>query len=295
MVKPSFYIVDVFAEEKFAGNQLAVFTDVKDLSDEQMQRIAHEMHYSETTFITSETPRNGGYDVRIFTPETEIPFAGHPTLGTAFVIQQSIVKTLVPQILLNLKVGQIPVSIYYRNDDPDLLWMRQVPPIFGKTFSPEQLSQVLNLPVTQIDRDTPIQEVSTGLPVIIVPLRTLAAVKQVEVSKEKYFKLITNTQAKAILIFAPQTYNEENDLNVRFFADYYGIPEDPATGSGNGCLAGYLVKYRYFGKDQIDLKVEQGYEIKRPSLLRLKAKRGNGQIDVAVGGKVIMVARGVFV
>jgi trans-2,3-dihydro-3-hydroxyanthranilate isomerase len=154
---------------------------------------------------------------------------------------------------------------------------------------------VLNLPVTEIDRTTPIQEVSTGLPVIIVPLRTLAAVKQVEVSKEKYFNLITNTQAKAILIFAPQTYNEENDVNVRFFADYYGIPEDPATGSGNGCLAGYLVKHCYFGKDQIDLKVEQGYEIKRPSLLRLKAKRGDGQIDVAVGGKVIMVARGVFV
>ena len=113
--------------------------------------------------------------------------------------------------------------------------------------------------------------------------------------RDKYFKLIENTQAKAILVFSPQTYNKENDLNVHFFADYYGIPEDPATGSGNGCLAGYLVKHRYFRKDQIDIRVEQGYEIGRPSLLLLKAESMDGKIEVYVGGKVVMVAKGVFV
>ena len=111
----------------------------------------------------------------------------------------------------------------------------------------------------------------------------------------KYFELIKDAQAKAILIFCPKTYNRENHLNVRVFADYYGVPEDPATGSANGCLAGYLIKHRYFGKEQIDIRVEQGYEIGRPSLLFLRAEEKEDKIDVFVGGKVIMIAKGEFV
>jgi trans-2,3-dihydro-3-hydroxyanthranilate isomerase len=126
-------------------------------------------------------------------------------------------------------------------------------------------------------------------------LNTLNAVKQAKTNKERYFELIKDTEAKAILIFCPETYSRENDLSVRVFADYYGVPEDPATGSANGCLAGYLVKHRYFGEDQIDLRVEQGYEIGRPSLLFLKAMQKEGRIDIHVGGKVIMVAKGEFI
>ncbi len=287
--------MDVFAEAKYEGNQLAVFVDIKGISDSEMQRIANEMHYSETTFITSEEKRNGGYDIRIFTPKTEIPFAGHPTLGTAYVIQRLIVKKPINLIVLNLKVGQIPVKLNYRNGRPDLLWMKQVPPIFGRTFDATRISQMLNLNENEIDDTMPIQKVSTGLPAIIVPLRTLDAIRRINLSREKYFKLIENTQAKAILVFTSQTYHEENDLNVRFFADYYGISEDPATGSGNGCLAGYIVKHHYFRKDSIDLLVEQGYEIGRSSLLRLKAESVDGKIEVYVGGKVVMVAQGVLV
>ena len=106
------------------------------------------------------------------------------------------------------------------------------------------------------------------------------------------FKLIENRQAKAVLVFCPVTYSKENDLNVRVFVDYFGIPEDPATGSGNGCLAGYLVKHRYFGKDKIEIRGEQGCEIGRPSLLYLRAEYKEGQIDISVGGKVVMVAKG---
>jgi trans-2,3-dihydro-3-hydroxyanthranilate isomerase len=295
MKKPTFYIVDVFAEQKYTGNQLAVVKDVKGLSDREMQKIAKEMHYSETTFITSEEKRNGGYDVRIFTPEKEIPFAGHPTLGTAYVIQRFIIKKPINLIVLNLKIGQIPITFKYINDRLDLLWMKQIPPSFGRTFKAKEISQVLNLTVNEIDDTVPIHEVSTGLPTIIVPLRTLNAIKRVELSRDKYFQLIERTWAKTILIFAPQTHHKENDLNVRFFADYYGIPEDPATGSGNGCLAGYIVKHHYFGKDSIDLRVEQGYEIGRPSLLRVKAEKVDGKIEVYVGGNVVMVAQGVFV
>jgi trans-2,3-dihydro-3-hydroxyanthranilate isomerase len=290
-----FYIVDVFAEEKYAGNQLAVFRDAKGLSGEEMQRFAKEMNYSETTFILSETERNGGYDVRIFTPENELPFAGHPTLGTAFVIQQEIVKKPVEKLTLNLRVGQIPVTFKYSGEQVDIGWMKQINPLFGETLDSGTISHVLNLKETDIDHRFPIQEVSTGVPIIVVPFKTLSAVKQAQVDKGKYFELIKDREAKSVLIFCLETYNEQNDLNVRFFADFYGVPEDPATGSANGCLAGYLVKHRYFGEDQINIRVEQGYEIGRPSLLFLKAEDKGQEIDVFVGGKVIMIAKGEFV
>jgi trans-2,3-dihydro-3-hydroxyanthranilate isomerase len=287
-----FYIVDVFAEQKYAGNQLAVVRDASGLSDSQMQNITKEMNYSETTFILSDDQRNGGYDVRIFTPAEEVPFAGHPTLGTAYIIQKEILKEPAEKIILNLKVGQIPVTFNYNDKEKDVLRMKQIEPTFGQIIEPEPISQMLGINISDIDEKFPIHEVSTGMFFIIVPLKTLAALKRTKVDRDKYFKLIENRQAKAILVFCPETYSKENDLNVRVFVDYFGIPEDPATGSGNGCLAGYLVKHRYFDKDQIDIRVEQGYEIARPSLIFLRAKDKEGQIDVSVGGKVVMIARG---
>ncbi len=291
----NFCIVDVFAQEKYTGNQLAVFTNAAQISDEQMQKIAKEMNYSETTFITSTEMRSGGYDVRIFTPEQELPFAGHPTLGTAYVLQQEIIKQQVETIILNLKIGQIPVKMNYRGEDVDILWMQQKPPTFHGVLSAEALSPVLNLELEEIDFRFPIQEVSTGVPFIIVPLKSHSALQRIKVNKDKYFELVNTTEAKAILVFCPDTYNADNDLSVRMFADYLGVPEDPATGSANGCLAGYLVEYSYLGKQAIDIRVEQGYEIGRPSLLLLKAEKKAESIDVFVGGQVIMVAKGKFV
>ncbi|MBD3560892.1 PhzF family phenazine biosynthesis protein, partial [Planktothrix sp. FACHB-1355] len=243
----NFYIVDVFAVGKYTGNQLAVFAGdgVAKLSDPDMQRIAKEMNYSETTFITSPQMRDGGYDVRIFTPEQELPFAGHPTLGTAYVLQQEIIQQPVETIILNLKIGQIPVTVHYAGEVVEWLWMRQKTPTFGQGLSPNKIAPVLNLDVEEIDTRFPIEEVSTGVPFIIVPLKNLAAVKRIKVNQDKYFELISNTQAKAILVFCPETYSSENHLNVRMFADAMGVPEDPATGSANGCLAGYLVEYAY--------------------------------------------------
>jgi trans-2,3-dihydro-3-hydroxyanthranilate isomerase len=295
MDKPIFYIVDVFAEEKFSGNQLAVFRFVKELSDAEMQRIAKEMNFSETTFILSDEKQDGGYDVRIFTPDTELPFAGHPTLGTAFVIQHEIIKEPINEVILNLKAGQIPVSFSYTEENSNILWMKQLQPIFGETFDAEIISEVLSLDVRDIDENFPVQDVSTGLPVVIVPLKTLDAMKRARIIRSKYFEFTTDIHAKIVLIFCPETYKMAHDLNVRVFADHYGIPEDPATGSANGCLAAYLVKHRYFGKDQINLQVEQGYEIGRPSLLLLKAEEKKQEIAVYVGGKVEMIAKGEFI
>jgi trans-2,3-dihydro-3-hydroxyanthranilate isomerase len=285
-----FSIVDVFAEDKYAGNQLAVVRPAGGLAAEEMQRIAREINFSETAFVLSDRPRRKGFDVRIFTPARELPFAGHPTLGTAFVVQQDLVRKPVPQVILNLKVGPIPVAFGYRRGKPDVLWMKQIRPQFGFTLEPSRLAPVLGLRANDLDSRFPIEEVSTGIPFVIVPVRTLRAVKKSVLRTDKLAGL--PPEAKAFLLFSPQVYRPGNDLNARVFAHGYGVGEDPATGSANGCLAGYLVRHRYFGGARVDVRVEQGYEIGRPSLLLLRAAAKGNAIEVLVGGRVIPVAKG---
>ncbi len=289
-----FYIVDVFAESKFTGNQLAVFRNGSGYTSAEMQQIAKEMNYSETTFILSDEPRDGGYDVRIFTPAEEVPFAGHPTLGTAYVIMREIIQAPVDKVVLNLTVGRIPVTFHYKNGsmEPECLWMLQKSPEFGHIYDSKEMAMCLGLLPEDMDTRFPVQEVSTGLPFIIVPMKSLEAIRRAKVLREDFFQLIQEQEAKAPLLFCPETYRSENDLNVRVFADYYDVPEDPATGSANGCLAGFLVQYGYFDSDIIDVRVEQGYEIGRPSLLLLNAEKTDEDIQVRVGGAVISVAEG---
>lgn len=287
-----FYIVDVFAEGKYAGNQLAVFRNAGHLSSDEMLSIAREMHFSETTFILGEEPgAGGGFDVRIFTPGEEVPFAGHPTLGTAHIIRSELLGGQADQVTLNLKVGPIPVTF----SGDGYSWMRQVQPSFGPRHSRAALAPVLGLDPAALDDRFPIEEVSTGLPFFIVPLRSLAALKAATVDLPRYYDLIRDTVAKGILVFCPETHEAGNDLSVRVFVDYYGVPEDPATGSANGCLAAWLVRNRFTGQPSIDLRVEQGYEIDRPSLLLLRAREQDGGIAVNVGGRSITVAVGEFV
>ena len=288
----NFYTVDVFAENKFAGNQLAVFMDGSNLTGDMMQSIAREMNYSETTFIMSDEVHNGGYDVRIFTPGAELPFAGHPSLGTAFIIQQKIIGKKVDVVRLNMKAGQIPVTFGYVGNKPDILWMKQNRPEFGEILDRKEMAPLLGLEVEDIDDDFPIEEVSTGFYTSIVPLKSMAAVKKARAVVGDFLQYVHDKKGKTVLIFSRETIYDENDLHVRFFADYLGVAEDPATGSANGCLAAYLVKNEYFGNEEIDVRVEQGYEIKRPSLLLLRAGVTDGGIDVHVGGRVQMMAKG---
>jgi trans-2,3-dihydro-3-hydroxyanthranilate isomerase len=285
-----YYIVDVFAEKKYAGNQLAVIRNAQPLSTEEMQRIANEMHFSETTFIMSDKIKNGGYTVRIFTPEEELPFAGHPTIGTAYVILHEILSKPVSKVNLNLGVGQIPVTV--KNN---IFWMRQVQPTFLKKFDADAMARVLGLEVSDIDGRFPIQEVSTGIPFVIVPLRSLGAIRSIAVNLKEFQALSPGTENVGILVFCPEAVDKGNDLHVRVFTKYPSVPEDPATGSGNGCLSAYLVKNRYFGEPKIDLKAEQGYEMGRPSILYLSAEVKDGKYYISVGGKVILVAKGELV
>jgi trans-2,3-dihydro-3-hydroxyanthranilate isomerase len=261
------------------------------------------MNYSETTFILSDKPLNGGYDVRIFTPGEEVPFAGHPTLGTAHIIQQTLIKQQVEKVVLNLKVGQIPVTFHADEGQSGILWMQQIAPTFSEVLDTETIANILGLKIDDFDARFPIQEVSTGLPFIIAPIKTLESLQRINVHSDNYFAFVNDRWAQAILVFCPEPHEDEEigrtglrpRLSARMFAEFLGVQEDPATGSANGCLAAYLVKHRYFGESRIEVQVEQGYEIQRPSLLYLKAEEQDGGIDVFVGGKVVNVAQGVLV
>jgi trans-2,3-dihydro-3-hydroxyanthranilate isomerase len=284
MSELDFCIVDVFAVGKYTGNQLAVFPQAEELDLAQMQAIAREINFSESTFVTG-SPQNGAYPVKIFTPAVELPFAGHPTLGTAWVLRH--LHPGLTGVTLSYTAGRIPVNFADTNDSA-VVWMQQRPPEFLGTLAATDLAPVLGIEVEDIDQNHPIEQVSTGLPFIIVPLRTLAAVQKARLELTKYYQLIDKLPAQNILIFCPQTLSASNQLHVRVFTEALGIPEDPATGSANGCLAAYLVRHSYGGQKLIDLRVEQGYEIDRPSLLYLQADADT----VSVGGQVNLVAKG---
>ena len=157
------YIVDVFAEAKYEGNQLAVILDNVGIETEMMQKLTREMHFSETTFITASDLENKTFKVRIFTPESELPFAGHPTLGTAYIAQKILLKKKVNELTLDMKAGKIPVSFNYNGEEPGVLWMKQLPPVFGATHPVEKFAEFLGLKPEDFDIEYPIQEVSTGV------------------------------------------------------------------------------------------------------------------------------------
>ena len=296
----TFHLVDVFAESPYGGNELAVVRDAGRLSPHEMQKIAREFNFSETTFIVSS--ENSGtkaarlFKVRIFTPTRELPFAGHPTLGTAYVIQRFIIGKRVPDITLDLKVGRIPVTfVYGRHRELDRLWMRQVEPTFGKgQFDAKELSKVLGIRPDDIDPRFPMAEVSTGVPFIIVPLLSLDAVKRCRIDGKSCGELLQRVGEEGILVFSPEAREAGDDLSVRVFVEAFGVPEDAATGSGNGCLAAYLSHCRYFGSEEVDAKVDQGHEIGWPSRIYLNARKEGGKLRVSVGGRVASVGVGKF-
>ncbi len=287
MSRMEFYIVDVFTiGRKYTGNQLAVY--LGDPPASVMQQLAKEINFSETTFVTSALPENGGYNVRIFMPEVEVDFAGHPVLGTAYVIARELIGRPVERLLLNLPVGQIPVTF----GADGVIWMRQNPPTFGPRFSAGDLARILNVAEEDIDSRFPIQEVSTGMAFVLVPMASLDAVKRARVNLDRLRALLGAHDAIAPAIFCAETLNAENDIHVRVLDDIYGAPEDPATGSANGCIAAYMLRYRYFGQERLALRSEQGYQIGRPSLLYLEAERAADEMLIRVGGRVEMVAKG---
>jgi trans-2,3-dihydro-3-hydroxyanthranilate isomerase len=287
MRKFPFVTVDVFASRALEGNQLAVFTDARGLSEVEMQAIALETRLSETTFIIPReeaTERADGVKVRIFTVAEEMPFAGHPTLGTASVIANA--RNL-DAVALDLKVGKIPVT-FTSTHDGRFGEMTQRDPEFGKIHDATEIAKATDIPLAEIDTSLPIQTVSTGFAFAIVPLRSLATLSKLEIDLKRAAAYLATTDA-ALFFFVTRDTNDEAGLRARML--FYG-GEDPATGSASGCAAAWMVRHGV-AKPEEQVLILQGVEMKRPSRILVRASRDGARVhNVRVGGYCAEVMRG---
>ena len=287
----SFTQVDVFTSVPLEGNQLAVFADGSGLSDAEMQALAKETNLSETTFILprdAATERERGVRVRIFTTTEELPFAGHPTLGTAMVLRGN---GGADEVMLDLNVGRIPVRFSTRDGLP-FGPMTQRDPEFKSKHSREDVARAAGLAIDDIADDLPIQTVSTGNAFAIVPLKSLAALQRLSPTWANMQAYLDKSDAKFFYFVSRETVNPEAKLQSRMIF-YNG--EDPATGSAAGPCAAWAVQYGVVPADQ-QVLMEQGVEMKRRSRIFFSAGRNGGKIvNVRVGGHVAEVARGEFI
>jgi trans-2,3-dihydro-3-hydroxyanthranilate isomerase len=292
----SFVQVDVFTSVPLEGNQLAVFADGSGLSDAEMQALAKETNLSETTFIMprdAATERERGVRVRIFTTTEELPFAGHPTLGTAMVLRNDAQRSngSAEEVALDLNVGRIPVRFSTRDGLPFGL-MTQRDPEFTNKHSREDVARAAGLAIDDIADDLPIQSVSTGNAFAIVPLKSLAVLQKLSPTWANMKAYLDKSDAKFFYFVSRETLNPEAKLQSRMVF-YNG--EDPATGSAAGPCAAWAVQYGVVPPDQ-QVLMEQGVEMKRRSQIFFSAGRNDGKIvNVRVGGHVAEVARGEFI
>ncbi len=287
-----FYIVDVFAERPYAGNQLAVIVGADDLSDDTMQRLAAETNYSETTFVTSAPEHDGGYRVRIFTPAREIAFAGHPILGTAWVVRHHVEPGSSGPVRLNLVVGQVPVTFESSADGTEVAWFLAPPVVLGPTCARERIATALGISPEDIETKSPVQQLSAGTAATIVPLRSLKALRRSRLELDAFASLAADGFPPLVYLFCAETHHRENDLCARFFFEAHGVREDAATGNGAAFLGAYLLEHRFFAGSELSLRIEQGYEIRRPSLVMLRARMLGQSREVSVGGRVIPTVQG---
>jgi len=281
--------VDVFTDRALTGNALAVFPDGRGLSADQMQAIARETNLSETTFILpgdAATEKENGVRVRIFTVQEELPFAGHPTLGTAFVLRG---QSGAAEVRLALNVGIVPVRFEDRPGQPVFGEMSQMNPEFGTTHDPEAIADVTGLNATDFDPSVPIQTVSTGLPYTIAALRSLRTLQSLRLDVQRAGDYLARSGGKFFYFVSRETVDPKARLHARMLF-YNG--EDPATGSAAGCCCAWMVAHGVAASEERVL-IEQGIEMHRPSCIFVRAtKKDNQVINVRVGGNCVEVLRG---
>jgi len=271
---------------------LAVFVDAGGLDEECMQKIAREMNLSETTFVMPSSDREADFDVRIFTPTKELPFAGHPVIGTAHVLRE-IGKLFSDQQLIHLKlrIGTIPVYV----EEDERLFMEHPQAQFLQIVEPVDLvAESLGLPSSAIDPRWPCQIVSTGVPALLVPIKTLVSLQQIKINSVKLLEIFTAFGTDMIYVFTTETLESSSTLHSRLFAPFIGVPEDPATGSASGSVGAYLAKHCVIKKDSFDsIKIEQGYEMKRPASIYVQVKQEGSIIkSIRVGGESVTIIQG---
>lgn len=297
-----FYQADVFTGVPFGGNPVAVFPNAQGLNDFELQQIAREMNLSETVFVFPPTDQAAVVRLRIFTPTQEIPFAGHPVLGTFYVLAQLgliAVTDGVTRVMQECNIGLFPVEIHARDGEVIRVVMTQPKPLFlGSVEETEDLfhiAKTLGLPKYQIvDTKAPVMVVSTGLPVVIVPVRALTAVRSIEPDAAAIVEMCERFGANGIMVYTMMTVEDQATVHTRMFAPAIGILEDPATGSASGAMGAYLV---HNGLVEVGLLteiiVEQGYEIERPSQIFVQVESDDDIIQtVKVGGQCVMMVEG---
>jgi trans-2,3-dihydro-3-hydroxyanthranilate isomerase len=287
--------MDVFTSKRLEGNQLVVFTDARGLTDAEMQGLARETNLQETTFVLprdAATEKRDGVSVRIFSPGGELPFAGHPTLGTASMLRMQD-PSHPSTVLLDLKAGKIPVA--FRDDARGAFGeMTQLDPVFGKTHDRTKVAHVIGLSPDDLDPDLPVQTVSTGLKFVVVPIRTLKALQSLHMDFDKNDAYLRSGGENA-LDFHYVT-RDTGDANVRLRArNIDRVGEDPATGSASGCAAAWMVKYGVAKPDELAL-LRQGIEANRPSEIYVRASKNADRVhNVRVGGYAVKVMEGVLI
>jgi trans-2,3-dihydro-3-hydroxyanthranilate isomerase len=280
---------DVFSATRLEGNSLAVFLDGRGLSDDEMQALAREMNLSETTFVLpreAAIERERGVRVRIFTVAEELPFAGHPTLGTAFALRG---ESRAARIELDLNVGKVPVEFEDNGSSPSFGEMRQVDPKFGAVHDHEAVARACGLVSDAIDASLPVQTVSTGVAFTVVPLRSLKVIRDLRVDQVSAGQYLERSDGKFFYFVTRETVDPKARLHARMLF-YNG--EDPATGSAAGCAAAWMVAHGVAQAEERVL-IEQGMEMKRPSRIFVRAsKADNRVINVRVGGNAVEIMRG---
>jgi trans-2,3-dihydro-3-hydroxyanthranilate isomerase len=284
----SFVTLDVFASRPLEGNPVAVFTDARGMTDDEMQAVAREMRLSETTFVIprdAAVERERGIKVRIFTVAEELDFAGHPTLGTASLLAET---RGLDEVALDLRVGKIPVR-FERRPDGRFGEMTQRDPEFGSIHDAKKIAAALGVALDDIDTSLPIQTVSTGFAFAIVALKSLEAIGRLSPDIGKLSEYVETTDARQIYVVARETVDSTARLHARML--FYG-GEDPATGSAAGCTAAWMVAHG-FAKPDEQVLIEQGLEMKRPSRIFVRAGRDGAAVrNVRVGGYTAEAVRG---
>jgi trans-2,3-dihydro-3-hydroxyanthranilate isomerase len=284
-----FVQLDVFTDRPLAGNPLAVFTDGRGLSDDEMQALAREMNLSETTFVLPRDPaveRERGVRVRIFTVREELPFAGHPTLGTATCLRGA---GGAGEIALELGVGRVPVRFEDRPGQPPFGEMTQPDPALGAVHDRAEVAAVLGVPAGDLDPALPVQTVSTGIPFTVVPFGSLAALRRLHLDLARAEAWLRPRRAGDFFLVARETVDPAARLHARMI--FHG-GEDPATGSASGCAAAWMVAHGVAAPEERVL-IEQGLEIGRPSRLLVRASRTGERVHgVRVGGQAVEILRG---
>lgn len=295
-MKQTYYTCDVFTDTRFGGNQLAVFPEASSISDDLLQTIAKEFNFSETTFVYPPKNPKNTKRLRIFTPGGELPFAGHPTIGTAFVFAAigSIPAQHETNIIFEEGVGNVPVKILSRNGVPDFMELSaaQMPEFFAAP-SGADIAKFLSLTEHDLDKRFPIQSVSCGVPFLFVAVQSRAVLKRISINTELMNRILRSSSAQDVFVFTTDAEQEDFDFRARMFAPLIGVPEDPATGSAAASFAGYLASLDTVHNGTLKWKIEQGFEMGRPSLLYIEADKQDGNTaSIRVGGRAVMVCKG---